>query len=288
MVSLLCRRRWLWLLVLVCAGIGRLCPAQMPSQTGIAYKEGEAVSEYERSRCLLDLYLPTPGQEFNTLVWFHGGGLTSGSKDGRETRAIAASLARAGVAVVVPNYRLSPQAAFPAYVEDAAAAVAWTLGHIADHGGDARRVFVGGHSAGGYLTLMLGMDARYLKSHGYDRGQLAGLIPVSGQTMTHATVRAERGLGRFSVTADEAAPVRYAAEEHLPPMLIVWAEQDLPARAEENAYLVALLRGANQPHITGVQIADRDHGSVGHRIADEDDPARARILNFIQLPRREQ
>lgn len=280
-------RRLLFLVTLVGLSAGPSCFAQTPSLADVAYKDAASLSEYERTRCRLDVFLPASGQGFDTLVWFHGGGLTGGSKDGKETRAIAASLARAGVAVVVPNYRLSPEAKYPAYLEDAAAAVAWTLRHIAMHGGDAGRVFVGGHSAGGYLTLMLGMDARYLQAHGFEASTLAGLIPVSGQTMTHYTIRAERGLGRFSVTADEAAPVRYAAEAQLPPMLILWAEQDMPARAEENAYLLALLRGAQQPHVTGVQIPGRDHGSVGHRIAEEGDPARALILEFLQDPRRE-
>ncbi len=280
-------RLLLSLFTLASAFVSSRCVAETPSLADIAYREAPSTSEYERTRCLLDVYLPARGKDFATLVWFHGGGLTSGSKDGEDTVRIAASLAGEGVAVVVPNYRLSPGAAFPAYIEDAAAAVAWTVRHIAEHGGDARRVFVGGHSAGGYLTFMLGMDARYLKAHGLELSCLAGLIPVSGQTMTHATVRGERGLGRFSVTADEAAPVRYAAEKGLPPMLIVWADNDMPARGEENAYLVALLKGAKQPHVTGVRIADRDHGSVGSRIAEENDAARALILKFIAHPKAE-
>ncbi len=266
---------------------GTLCFAQTPSLSDVPYKEAASADEYERSRCVLDVYLPAASHAFATLVWFHGGGLTGGNKDGKETVRIAASLAGEGMAVVVPNYRLSPKAGYPAYLEDAAAAVAWTVRHTSDHGGDAKRVFVGGHSAGGYLTLMVGMDARLLERHGVAPDTLAGLIPVSGQTMTHYAIRSERGLGRFSVTADEAAPVRYAAEKSLPPMLILWAENDMPARAEENAFLVALLKGAKQPHITGVQIPGRDHGSVGHRIAEKDDAARSLLLKFMANPKAE-
>lgn len=273
-------RQWFSLLFLA-ALAGAVCRAQTPSLANIPYKDTASSTEYERTRCLLDVYLPASGRDFATLVWFHGGGLINGNKDEGNTRKVAAGLASEGVAVVVPNYRLSPKATYPAYLEDAAAAVAWTLRNIAKHGGDVKRVFVGGHSAGGYLTLMVGMDARLLQKHGVEPGSLAGLIPVSGQTMTHYAIRAERGLGRFSITADDAAPVRYAAEKGLPPMLVIWAEKDMPARAEGNAYLVALLKGAKQPHVTGLQIADRTHGSVGYRIAEKDDPARARILQFI-------
>ena len=152
----------------------------------LAYKSGAGLSEYEQQRCKLDLVLPVGRTNFATLVWLHGGGLTGGSK----SEGFAKQLARAfGVAVASANYRLSPLATYPAYLDDAAAAVAWVQGNIAAHGGDTNRVFVGGHSAGAYLTSMVGLDARHLAKHGLGAGALAGLIAVSGQTMTHFTVR---------------------------------------------------------------------------------------------------
>jgi acetyl esterase/lipase len=251
----------------------------------IPYKTGAALSGYELQRCVLDIYLPHSPTGFATLVWFHGGGLTTGSKDkvDREvsTPAIARSLARAGVCVVVPNYRLSPKAKFPTYVEDAAAAVAWTHAHIAEHGGAAGKLFVGGHSAGGYLALMVGMDASYLEKYGLPLSAVAGLIPVSGQVMTHYTVRAERDLGKFTVTADAAAPVFFVRKD-TPPMLVLYADHDMAARAEENAYLVALLQGAGNQGVTGAMIANRTHGSIAGKLADGRDPARRALLDFIK------
>src|ERR1700679_3727293 len=76
---------------------------------GIDYKSGDSLSDYEKQRCKLDLYLPPEHSGFATLVWFHGGGLTGGSKEGG---GMARSLAKAGVAVVMANYRLSPKATF--------------------------------------------------------------------------------------------------------------------------------------------------------------------------------
>lgn len=252
--------------------------------TNVLYKSG-VLTDYEQQRCVLDVYVPHSQTGFATLVWFHGGGLTQGSKDkvDREvdTPAIARSLARGGVAVVVPNYRLSPKARFPAYIEDAAAAVAWTCAHIAEHGGDPHNIFIGGHSAGGYQTLMVGMDGRYLKKFGVSLAAIAGLIPVSGQTMTHYTVRGERGLGKFTVTADEAAPV-YFARKDTPPMLVLYADRDMAARAEENAYLVALLQGAGNMGVVGKMIASRTHGTVAGKIANDNDPARLAMLEFIK------
>src|SRR5207244_8890590 len=122
-------------------------------------------------------------------------------------------------------------------------AFAWTRAHIAEHGGDVGKLFIGGHSAGGWLALMIGLDERYLREFGVELSAIAGLIPVSGQTMTHYTVREERGIGKFTITADEAAPVHYVGKE-TPPMLVLYAEHDMAARAEENQYFVALMKGA--------------------------------------------
>lgn len=255
-----------------------------PSQADIAYKTGGKLTDYETERCKLDLYLPAEKKAFPTLVWFHGGGLTGGSKDSPAIRTIGSSLAQEGVALVVPNYRLSPKAQYPAYVEDAAAVVAWTMKNIAEQGGDPKRVFVGGHSAGGYLTLLLGMDARHLAKHGVKHSDLAGLIPVSGQVMTHYTVRGERGVGKYSVFADEAAPVRWAEAKGIAPMLVLWADNEMPTRGEENAFLVALLKAARQD-VTSLMISDRDHSSVGNQIGQPGDPARKAILEFINARR---
>ena len=280
-ITSLLRHAWLFL---VCTHVS--WAAENAPLTNVPYKTGDTLSSYELKRCLLDVYLPEKekeeGKGFATLVWFHGGGLTGGNKDADSTKKVALGLAQSGVAVVVPNYRLSPQAKYPAYIEDATAAVAWTLQNIAQHGGDTKRVFVGGHSAGGYLTLMLGMDAHYLAAFGLKPQNLAGLIPVSAQVMTHYTVRQERGIAKFSVTADEAAPVRYADVKNLPPMLVLCADKDMPARAEENIYLVALMKGAGNKRVTLQVMADRNHGSVGHNIANEGDPARAAILKFME------
>lgn len=257
--------------------------------TDIAYKQGGALTDYERTRCKLDVYLPATGKGFATLVWFHGGGLQKGDKAGTpedtvKTPLIASSLARAGIAVVVPNYRLSPQAKFPAYVQDAAAAVAWAQQHMAQHGADPAKLFVGGHSAGGYLAFMLGMDTSYLTAAGVKPGSIAGYIPVSGQTMTHYTVREERGLPRNSVTADAAAPVHFIRKD-TPPMLVIYADRDMVARAEENAYFVAMMQGAGNKGVVGKMVADRNHGTIASKLADAADPGRAAVLEFINAHR---
>ena len=254
--------------------------AQIRPVADVPYKGGDALSEYESQRCKLDIYLPRDVKNFATLVWFHGGALKAGSKDGGETPKIARALAADGIAVASVNYRLSPKATYPAYLEDSAAAVAWVRAHIAEHGGDPAKVFISGHSAGGWLALMIAMDARWLKPHGLTPDSFAGYIPLSGQTMTHYTVREERGIGKENIVADEAAPVHYCRKD-TPPMLVLAGDHDMAARSEENEYFVAVLKGAGNKGVTFRQIPDRTHGSIANNIPKSGDPVRKAMLDFI-------
>lgn len=255
----------------------------------IAYRTAPEQSEYETERCKLDIYIPKGAKNFATLIWFHGGGLKNGDKsvlqpnDTVKTSAIAESISRTGVAVVVPNYRLSPKVKFPAYIQDAAQVVKWTKDQMPDRGADSRRYFVGGHSAGAYMSLMLAMDTNYLKDVGSSVDDIAGIVSVSAQTMTHYTVREERGIGKHSVTADEAAPVHFARPS-TPPILVVYADRDLPSRPEENAYFVALMKDAGNKNVIGIEVKDRDHGTIASEIVNETDASRKAILQFIQRP----
>lgn len=246
----------------------------------IAYKAGAGVSEYEAERCALDLYLPEGAREFPTIVWFHGGGLTAGDKAADVQVDIARSLAERGIAVAAVNYRLSPQATFPAYVEDAAASVAWVLGHIADYAGRPDRVFVSGHSAGGYLAAMVGLDSQYLASHEHALGDLAGVIPISGQMVTHSTVREERGLASEQPIVDVAAPVRHVGAD-APPLLAIAGSEDLPARPEENVYFAAAMKAAGHEDTSYLEFEGRNHGTIVTRIPDADDPVAAALVDFV-------
>ena len=157
--------------------------AQYKTLKDISYVPVSDTDAYRKERCKLDLYYPEQQKGFATIVWFHGGGLEGAGKE------IPPVFQGRKIAVAGVNYRLSPRATHPAYIDDAAAAVAWVMKHIGEYGGDPTRVYVAGHSAGGYLTLMVGLDKAYLARYGEDADRLAGLFPVSGQTNTHFTIR---------------------------------------------------------------------------------------------------
>jgi len=250
----------------------------------LPYKSGDALDAYERGRCKLDLYLPADGAKgFATVVWFYGGGMEGGEKGGRGNVNIAKMLAKNGVACAAVNYRLSPKAKYPAYLDDAAASVAWALAHIGEYGGDARRVFVSGHSAGAYLAAEVGFDPKFLKKYGVTSDRLAGIVPVSPQVFTHFTIRKERGVPnpQTTPTIDDDAPV-YHARADGPPILILIGDNDWPARLEECQYFVKLLQVAKHPDASLKVIAGRTHGSIADKAGTEaGDPAMGAILEFV-------
>ncbi len=229
-----------------------------PATRGISYYPADKKIEDPETRCVVDLKLPEGKEGFATLVWFHGGGLTGGKRE-------FPKFGGEGVALVSAGYRLSPQVACPVFIEDAAAAVAWTLQHIAEYGGDPKKVFVGGHSAGGYLTLMLGMDPRWLKPHGLAPASLAGLLPVSAQVTTHFHVKELRGFKGDSLVPviDEFAPLHFVSKD-LPPICLITGDRkiEFKCRVEENELMFATLRNLGHPDVEFHELPDLDHGTV--------------------------
>jgi alpha-beta hydrolase superfamily lysophospholipase len=263
------------------AGVAKAAPAVRVLKD-LPYKAGEGLDEYERARCKLDLYLPD-AKGFATVVWFYGGGMEGGEKGGRGNVAIAQTLARSGVACAVVNYRLSPKAKYPAYLDDAAAGVAWALGHVTEHGGDAKRVFVSGHSAGAYLAAQVGFDPKFLKKYGVTSDRLAGIVPVSPQVFTHFTIRKERGVPNPQTTPviDDDAPA-YHARADGPATLILIGDDDWPARLEECQYFVKLLKVMKHPDASLRVIAGRTHNSIAEKAgAEAGDPAMGAVLEFV-------
>ena len=155
-------------------------------EQGIHYHD--QAGEYASERCVLDFYYPTDAKDFPTVVWFHGGGLTGGHKE------IPAGLKESGLGIIGVNYRLLPKADIKEIIDDAAAAVAWAFREVGSRGGSPGRIFVAGHSAGGYLTDMVVLDKHWLAAYGVDADRIAGAFPYSAQKITHFNVRKEMGM----------------------------------------------------------------------------------------------
>ena len=239
--------------------IGLTLQAQETYKTvkDISYIPAGETDGYRKERCKLDVYYPVGKKGFPTIVWFHGGGLEGGGKH------VPEMFMNQGFAVVAVKYRLSPKAQNPAYTEDAAAAVAWAYKHIEEYGGSPRRVFVTGHSAGGYLTLMVGLDKSYLQEYGVDADSIAAYLPISGQTVTHFTIRKERSLPEGIPVIDQYAPCNKARKD-TPPFVLITGDRNLEMadRYEENALLASVLKNIGNKKVSLYELQGFDHGQV--------------------------
>ncbi|MAI72750.1 MAG: lipase [Rhodopirellula sp.] len=238
------------------------------TDTGISYRT--STDAYTSKMCILDIHYPRDIKNFATVVWFHGGGLTSGK------RAVPEQLSEQGIAVVSVEYRLSPKVKVVDCIDDAAAAVAWTFANIKKYGGSPRKIFVSGHSAGGYLTSMLGLDKHWLKKYEIDANAIAGLIPFSGHTITHFTVRKERGISGKQPILDDMAPLFHVRDD-APPLLLITGDRELEmlGRYEENAYMWRMMKVAGHENTTLHELDGYNHGQMAK-------PAHPLLLNFVR------
>ncbi len=249
--------RLLLLLLIIAAPFFAKAKGNYTLVENIPYISSSETDSYKKERCKLDIYYPTDKANFPTVVWFHGGGLESGNK------WIPEELKNKGIAVVAVNYRLSPKATNPAYTEDAAESVAWVFKNIESYGGSANDIYISGHSAGGYLTLMVGLDKTYLGHYGIDADRIKGLLPISGQTNTHYTIRKERGVPMEIPLVDQFSPLNKSRKD-IPPTLLISGDQNLEmtARFEENAHLASILKSLGNKDVELYEVQGFDHVAV--------------------------
>ncbi len=245
-------------------------------KTDIGYYDNSvtASDEYAAQQCVLDVYYPENVKGFSTIVWFHGGGLTGGDK------YIPEGLLNKGVAVVAVKYRLNPKVKAPVYIEDAAAAAAWVFKNIDKYGGDPSLIFISGHSAGGYLTSIVGMDKKWLQVHDIDANNIAGLIPFSGHCITHFTIRQERGLEYLQPIIDEYAPV-FHVHADAPPLLLITGDRnlDVQTRYAENYYMLRMMEAVGHKKTQLFELQGYGHDMV--------EPAVPILLKEVERVRKE-
>jgi acetyl esterase/lipase len=243
-------------------------------RTGLAYAPGD--------RGGIDVYAPAGARGAPVVVFIYGGSWDSGSRD--MYRFVGAPLAAAGVVCMVPDYRVYPEVRFPAFMEDAAAAVAWARAHAAEHGGDPNRMLLMGHSAGAHIAVLLALDRRFLGRVGVVPGHdLRGVIGLAGPydflPLTDPTVQAI-----FGPEADWPAgqPITYVAPG-APPMLLATGDSDRTVRPGNTTRLAARLREAGNaveerlyPGVSHVEIIGAFSGALSFLA-----PVRQDVLRYV-------
>lgn len=200
----------------------------------------------EGPRRKLDIWVPAGTRKSDRLpviVWLYGGGWYSGARGdyGFAGRAFA----KQGFVVVIPDYRIVPEGHWPDFLEDSAAAVAWTERHIGDYGGDARRIALAGHSAGAYNAVMIALDPQWMAAAGSDASHIRGVAALAGP---YDFLPFEKG-GRADVAMGDIRPLERTqpisfVRPDAPPLWLGHGTADTVVRVRNSQNLAAAMTRA--------------------------------------------
>ena len=225
-------------------------------------------SEFET--CKYDLYIPEQ-ENFSTIVFFHGGGLTNGDKGSERFRNLAMGFVEQGFAFVSAEYRKYPEAKFPDYIEDAATVVAHVKNNIKSYGGN-DKLYVSGASAGAWLSLMICLDKKYLAKHGIDSEEINGWIIDSAQTTAHFNVlKKEQNVHEKAQRINEFAPLYFVDENTaFSKMLMFFYTNDMPTRPEANLLFIKTIQNFNPSADITYQYREGKHCYASVKKDDDD------------------
>jgi acetyl esterase/lipase len=219
---------------------------------------GQPYGAGERNK--LNIWVPTGTKKTDklpVLVWLYGGGWYSGQRDdyGFAGRAFA----RQGFIVVIPDYRIVPDGHWPDFLQDSAAAVAWTDANIANYGGDPDRIALSGHSAGAYNAVMLALDPQWMKAAGSDTSVIRGVAALAGP---YDFAPFEKG-GRADVAMGDVRPVERTqpitfVHPDAPPLWLGHGTADTVVRVRNSQRLAAAMQKV------GGSAALREYDGLSH------------------------
>ena len=220
------------------------------------WRRHEALRYGDAPRQQLDVYRPRRGERAPMVVFFYGGSWQNGSRD--LYAFLGAALAAQGIVTVVPDYTLYPEARFPAFLEDAARAVAFARTHASDWGADPERLVLMGHSAGAYIAAMLACDPRWLAAAGIDAHRdIAGLIGLAGPydflPIESRVLQAIFG----GPNRAETQPISFVRGQEAPALLIT-AQRDVLVEPGNTERFAARIREM------GGRVEERGYGRVNH------------------------
>lgn len=210
-------------------------------ERGVQLTDGIPYGEGPRNR--IDVHAPRGAEAAPVVVFFYGGSWETGDRG--MYRFLGAALAAAGVVCMIPDYRVWPTVGFPGFMQDGARAVAWARAHAAEHGGDPRRLFLMGHSAGAQIATLLALDAGFLPGLGVVPGRdLSGVIGLAGPydflPLRDPTLQAIFGAERDWPASQPINHVTAGA----PPMLLATGDADTVVLPRNSERLAARLRAA--------------------------------------------
>src|SRR6266849_4789929 len=246
-------------------------------------------------RQVLDVYSPHNAKNLPVVFWIHGGGWQTGDKS--DVQIKPQTFVDKGFVFVSTNYRLLPSVDMATIVRDVAKSIHWVHDHIAEYGGDPRRLLIMGHSAGAQLAALICTDERYLKAEGLSFAIIKECVPVDGDTydipaMIEVAEMRQRLHGlplpkfghriKFGNDPDKhkhfSAVTHVAKDKGIPPFLILYVagHPDVTAQALR---LGNVLKSADIP-VTVFGAKDTTHTKINADLGKSDDPATAALIAF--------
>jgi len=253
-------------------------------------------AEPATERQVLDVYAPKDAKNLPVVFWIHGGGWQTGDKTSVQEKPQA--FVDQGFVFVSTNYRLLPNVEMGTIIRDVAKSLGWVHKHIAEHGGDPKRIFVMGHSAGAQLAALVCTDDRYLKAEGFPFEFLKGCVPVDGDTYdvpaiieTAETRRRAHGQPQAKFGhrekfgndpekhKDFSAVTHVAKGKGIPPFLILYVA-DHPDNAAQAQRLGTVL---NEAGITARVFGapETNHTRINANLGAPDDPSTKALMEFV-------
>jgi arylformamidase len=247
-------------------------------------------------RQVLDVYSPRKAKNLPVVFWIHGGGWQTGDKSSVQIKPQV--FRDKGFVFVSTNYRLLPSVDMATIVRDIAKSLRWVHDHIAEYGGDPKRLFIMGHSAGAQLAALICTDDRYLKAEGLSLAILKGCVPVDGDTYdvpaiieTAETRRRVHGLPQAKYGhrekfgndpakhRDFSAVTHVAKDKGIPTFLILYVAEH-PDTSAQALRLFNALKDADVP-ATIFGARETSHNKLNENLGRRDDPATKVLFEFL-------
>jgi acetyl esterase/lipase len=276
--------------------ITALLPAASAQDTGIVEKKDVAYAEPASPLHTLDVYTSPSAKNAPVVFWIHGGGWQGGDKS--DVAEKPRFFLEKGFVFVSVNYRLLPKVEMIDIFHDVAKSFRWVHEHIAEYGGNPKRVLVGGHSAGAQLAALICTDERCLKAEGIEFTDLIGCVPVDGDTYdvpaiveTGETRRRVHGQPqpkfghreKFGNTPEKhreySAVTHVAKGKNIPPFLLLHVA-DHPDTSAQAFRLGAVLKEAGvKTTVFGAK--ETSHSKLNDNLGVAGDPATKALLEFM-------
>lgn len=247
-------------------------------------------------RHVLDIYAPEKAKNLPVVFWIHGGGWQAGDKSSVQLKPKV--FVEKGFVFVSTNYRLLPSVEMATIFKDIAKSIHWVHDHIAEYGGDPKRLLVMGHSAGAQLAALVCIDDRYLKAEGLSLNIIKGCVPVDGDTFdvpaiieTAETRRRVHGLPQAKVGhrekfgndekkhRDYSAVTHVAKDKGIPPFLILHVAEHPDTTAQAQRLGNALKEAGVPATVFGAR--ETNHGKINADLGLPNDPSTKALFEFV-------